>query len=600
MSLEKTIQDFPKVTSAADHKLKLTTVEKVIPAAVKDVSQGTIMNTIKVLAVYGTSLIPWGGVLISPLISLLWPEFGGNKTLKEMRKEISDEIDKKINTSFEKFDKALIKGHAAILFEDLQNFEKLINTTTGINYEGIKDIKDINYSDTSSDIRSPGDYYANTPQLIAQRKAEEVDRDFRNLIEACSKQVATVPDDKGLLEDVDVWELPFYVIIAIAHLQFLYFMHENGKGPIFQYDNHSWETYYRDVLPKKDKTYQDYIENTYKKGLKKFESKLNAIGANGSNDFQRLEFIQNQINYYSTAQPHISVNPNLVNQWKDKLKNYKDIINERNKYLDITINNTVLNLALPGKWQGNNPYYYKDAGDLNRFRWLNDQGHYYYLNPEKKGEMQTKWYMDVDQKWYYFNPDSQNYNHNSLLAVGEMFYSGHYIIDNYGYNFNSSGACENPYTAQLESSKTITPGNYRIIHYRNNNLVLGSNYNKTYHTPDNVVAFFTRNNQDISQEWELVFDSGKKAYQIINKRDSHLVLAWNKTASHYDETAIVAPNEHKDEHYWILTGTLDEFSMINYSEQNNTMRFTHPSGYGEMYVGVVANGNRMSLKLEKY
>ncbi|WP_180250256.1 insecticidal delta-endotoxin Cry8Ea1 family protein [Bacillus toyonensis] len=590
-NIDQVIQSLPKVTSAADYKTSLTLFEKAVPAVIKDVNQGTINNTIKSFAVYGTSLIPWGGVLISPLISLLWPEFGGNKTLKEMRQEISDEIDEKIKTSLEEFDKARIKTDAKTLFEELQKFEQLINETVGIKYESIIDI---NYSD----ILSPGDYNAGTPDATARDKASSIDLQFTSLIEECSKEL----DRNNLLNDMDVWELPIYVILATAHLQFLYFMHENGKESKIQYDNHTWESYYYYPLIKKNREYRDYIEGTYKKGLKQFESQLNDINTNGFNEFQCLEFLKNQISYYSTAQPHISVNQNLVNQWKNKFKKYENLIKERNKYLEITINNTAFNLALPGRWvtEEDGYYYYLDNDDCRKYRWLNDRDHYYYLNPEKYGQMQTGWYVDVDQQWYYFNPYPQNYNHSSHLAVGEMFHSGHYIIDNHGYHFNNSGACENPYTAQLESSKTIIPGNYRIIHHRNNNLVLGSNYNKTYHIPDNVVAFFTRNNQDISQEWEVVFDSGKTAYQIINKRDSHLVLAWNKNENHYDQTVIVAPNEHKDEHYWILTGTLDQFSMINYSEQNKKMGLTDLSGYSEVYVGVVPGNITSAFKLEKY
>ncbi|PGZ42810.1 hypothetical protein COE56_30895 [Bacillus anthracis] len=591
-NVDKILQNFPKVTSASNYKTSLTAVEKVVPGIIRGLDEKNINNVGKALAVYGTSLIPYAGILISPLISLLWPEFGGSKTLQQMKQEILNAIDTKMKDSFQKYDESTIKKQIIPLFEELQKFEKLINETVGIQYDSIHNVI---YSDTSSDIRSPRDYYAETVDETVRVAARTIDSQFNTIIASCTR------DSSGLLVDMDMWELPIYVILATAHLQFLYFMTVNGKGGKIQLDEQTWKTYYSYPLDKKNREYRDFIEHTYKKGLQKFESKMNNICTNGNNDYKRLTFLNSQINYYSTSQASISVNQNVVNRWKNKLEQYENLIKERNKYLAITINTTAFNLSLPGRWiTEEDGYYYLDNNNCRKYRWLNDQNHYYYLNPKKYGKMQTGWFIDENQKWYYFNPYPQNYNHNVYLAVGEMFHSGHYIIDNHGYHFNNSGICENPYTAQLESSKTITSGTYKFVHPQKNNLVLGINYNTTYDISNNVVAFFTRDNQNMSQEWELMFESDKNAYQIINKKDSHLALSWNKNEKYYNQTVIVTPNKHKDEQYWILTGTPNECRIINYSEQNKKMGVTNVSGYSEVYVGVVPGNITRAFKLETY
>ncbi|MBW3496885.1 hypothetical protein [Bacillus sp. FDAARGOS_1420] len=591
-SIDQILQALPKDTSAVNYKTNLTAVEKVIPNIVKDINQGTINNIAKAIAVYGASLIPYGGVLISPLISLLWPELGGSKTLQQMRKEITDEINTKITDTFQKYDESTIKKQIIPLFEELQKFEKLINETVGVKYDSIHNVT---YSDISSDIRSPGDYYAGTVDETVPVVARTIDSQFNTIISNCMK----APDSTNLLADIDIWELPIYVILAIAHLQFLYFMTVNGKGDKIQLDEHNWKIYYSYPLDKKNREYRDYIENTYKKGLQQFEFKMNNICTNGKNDYKRLIFLNSQINYYSTFQAHISVNQNVVNRWKNKLEQYENLIKERNKYLALTINTTALNLSLPGRWiTEEDRYYYLDNNDCRKYRWLNDQNHYYYFNPEKYGKMQTGWYIDVNQKWYYFNPYPQNYNHNLYLAVGEMFHSGHYIIDNHGYHFNNSGICGNPYTAQLELSKTIYSGTYKLVDPQKNNLVLGVNYNKTYDISNNIVAFLTRDNQDMSQEWEFIFESDKNAYQIINKKNSHLVLSWDKTEEQYNKNIIVAPNKNKDEQYWILIGIQNECRIINYAEQNKKMGIT-TTGYSEVYIGVIPGNITRAFTLEK-
>ncbi|MGQ3740485.1 hypothetical protein [Bacillus sp. Fil] len=587
-NIDRIIQNIPTVIATGDYKTRLTAFEKAVPNIVKDINQGNINNTAKALAVFGTSLIPYAGVLISPLLSLLWPELGGSKTLQRMRKEISDEIDTKITDSFQKYDESTIKKQILPLFEGLQKFEKLINETVGIKYDSIHNV-------TYSDILSPSDYYGGTVDEIARVAARTIDSQFNSIISSCTK------DPSSLLPDIDIWELPIYVVLTIAHLQFLYFMTVNGKGGKIQLDEQNWKTYYSYPLDKKNREYRDYIENTYKKGLQQFESKMNNICTNGNNDYKRLIFLNSQINYYSTSQAHISVNQNLVNRWKNKLEQYENLIKERNKYLALTINTTAFNLSLPGRWiTEEDGYYYLDNNDCRKYRWLNDQNHYYYLNPEKYGKMQTGWYIDVNQKWYYFNPYPQNYNHNLYLAVGEMFHSGHYIIDNHGYHFNNSGICKNPYTSQLESNKPISSGTYKLVDPQRNNLVLGINYNKTYDISSNIVAFFTRDNQDMSQEWEFMFECNKSAYQIINKKDSHLVLSWDKKEEQYNKNIIIAPNKNKDEQYWILIGIQNECRIINYAEQNKKMGITTISGYSEVYIGVIPGNITRAFTLEKY
>ncbi|MBW3496886.1 insecticidal delta-endotoxin Cry8Ea1 family protein [Bacillus sp. FDAARGOS_1420] len=597
-SIDQILQALPKDTGAVNYKTSLTVVEKAVPNIVKDINQGNINNTAKAIAVYGASLIPYAGVLISPLISLLWPELGGSKTLQQMRKEISDEIDKKITDTFKEYDKANILALITPLFERIEKFEKLINGSAGINYESIKDVaySDISSTDIdmSSNILSPGEYYITTADFAAT-EAKDIAADFVKVIANCMKN----PPGTSLIADIDIWELPIYVVLATAHLQFLYFVTVNGKGDKIHLPDDVLKTYFSDELTTKHIEYRDYIERTYKKGFDRFESKMSAL-ANGRNDRERLEFLNSQIKYYSTAEAHISVNPALVKQWTDRLEAYNKLITERDKYLAITINTTIFNMAVPGKWIGNtsNGYFYVSPENsvVHCYRWLNDQNHYYYLDPNNNGRMKIGWFIDLDENWYYFNPPQSDTNHNSKFAEGEMFANTDSVINSNRYYFNSGGSCKNPYSTEsvgtTESGGLILKeGIYKIEVSRGR--FLASNKDKIKGVPKNVVATFP---VDSSQQWLAKFDQSKKAYQFINQDDSNWVLAWNKDEKYYDQMLIVAPNVGKDEHYWIISSAGNGwFYMKNYADQKENMYLSYAQN--PVYLTVIPDsGSHAQLK----
>ncbi|MGQ3740484.1 insecticidal delta-endotoxin Cry8Ea1 family protein [Bacillus sp. Fil] len=587
-NIDQILQALPKDTGAANLKTSLTVVEKAVPNIVKDINQGNINNTAKAIAVYGASLIPYAGVLISPLISLLWPELGGSKTLQQMRKEISDEIDTKITNTFKEYDKVNILALIGPLFEKIQKFEKLINGSVGINYDSTKDVA---YSDTSSDIiLSPEESEYLSDADVAAIEALSIASDFDKVIANCVKN----PPGTSLIADIDIWELPIYVVLATAHLQFLYFVTVNGKGDKIHLPENSLKTYFSDILTEKHIEYRDYIEKTYKKGLDQFQSKMSAL-ANGNNDSQRLEFLNNQIKYYSGSNPH-STDTTTADSYRRKLESYKKLITERDKYIAITINTTIFNMAVPGKWIGNtsNGYFYVSPENsvVHCYRWLNDQNHYYYLDPNNDGKMKIGWFIDLDQQWYYFNPPQSDPNYNSKFAEGEMFANVESIINNTRYSFNPGGSCKNPNSTEVvgttQSGELILKeGIYRIELRNGRFLAISKNKLDRYHIPYNVVANFPEDRTDLSQQWAVKFDDIKKAYKFVSQDQDHWVLAWNKDEKNYDKMLIAAPNVDNDEHYWIISpATNGHFYIKNYSDPSQIISVYTQS---PSYVTIIPN-----------
>ncbi|MFV5916754.1 insecticidal delta-endotoxin Cry8Ea1 family protein [Bacillus cereus] len=582
-NIDQTIQELPKITSASKYKTSLDTAAKAIPNIIKGVNEENINNTAKALAVFGTSLIPYVGILISPLIGLLWPELGGSKTLQQMRQEISDEIDTKIKDSFKEYDLTLLQKKIEPFFERIQKFERLINKTTGIEY------KRSAYSDMSSNILSPSDYYAEgTPDQTARAEALGIASKFDEIIASCTK------DPQGLLVNMDTWEFPIYVLLATAHLQFLYFITKNGKKEAsekIQFDDETLKIHFSEPLQKKVVEYRDYIERTYKKGYEQFVLKMQSL-ANGSNDRERLQYLKNQIDYYKYHNgPHTS-DSGLVKKYEDTLKKYEKLITERDKYLKLTINSEMFNMAVPGHWEPRADGTLKNVFDVGasvpKYRWLNDNHHYYYLDPYKEGLMKTGWFLDLNEKWYYFNPQQGDPNHNTSFAVGEMFANTSAVINGIRYNFDADGSCKDPYSTDrviVKSSALRDGTTYRIGVAGTNHFskpvdtFLAINEHKLDATdrqpPYESISLFKENQADRSQKWVAKFDSNKKAYQFINQ-DNDWVLAWNPHIYGRNDTYVIgAPNLHKDEHYWILSPADNGlFYMQTYANQSKHLYLT--------------------------
>ncbi|PGZ42809.1 hypothetical protein COE56_30890 [Bacillus anthracis] len=609
-NIDQMIQELPKITSASNYKTSLTAAEKIIPHIIKGVNEGNINNAAKTLAVFGTSLIPYAGILISPLISFLWPELGGSKTLQKMRQEISDEIDTKIKDSFKTYDLTLLKKQIEPFFKRIQKFERLINGTIGIEYERSA------YSDMSSNILSPGDYYAEgTLDQTARSEALAIASTFETIIASCTK------DPSGLLVDMDTWELPIYVLLATAHLQFLYFITKNGKkeeSEKIQFDDHTLKTYFSDPLKRKVVEYRDYIERTYEKGYKQFVSKMEPL-ANGSNDRERLQFLEHQINYYKYHNGPHTRDSGLLQKYENTLKKYKKLITERDKYLEITINTKTFNMAVPGRWEPRADATWKNVFDVGalipKYRWLNDNNHYYYLDPYKEGLMKTGWFLDKNEKWYYFNPQQGDPNHNTSFAVGEMFANTSAVINRIRYHFDADGSCKDPYSTDrvIVTSSALRDGTtYRIGVAGTNNYskpdvhqFLAINEHKLddtiRHPHYESISLFKENQADSSQKWVAKFDSNKNAYQFVNQ-DNDWVLAWNRLETGRNDTYVIgAPNLHKDEHYWILSPADNGlFYMQTYANQSDHLYLTqgYTNGGSPIDFPAVAPYGRDTLKVK--
>ena len=97
-----------------------------------------------------------------------------------------------------------------------------------------------------------------------------------------------------------------------------------------------------------------------------------------------------------------------------------------------------------------NKWYYLNSNGVMKTGWLKYKGKWYYLNPS--GDMAVGW-KKVSGKWYYLNP-SGDMTIGWKKVSGKWYYfeySGAMLanttrrIGSKNYNFNSSGACTNPY-----------------------------------------------------------------------------------------------------------------------------------------------------------
>ncbi|AQZ47425.1 1-phosphatidylinositol phosphodiesterase precursor [Paenibacillus larvae subsp. larvae] len=64
----------------------------------------------------------------------------------------------------------------------------------------------------------------------------------------------------------------------------------------------------------------------------------------------------------------------------------------------------------------------------------------------------------------------------------------------------------------------------------------------------------------LNQKWRVIYDATKDAYQIKSVYDKDRVLAWNDYQG--SRQVFATPNQHKEEHYWVLEATRDGYYII--------------------------------------
>ncbi|WP_306702924.1 insecticidal delta-endotoxin Cry8Ea1 family protein [Bacillus cereus] len=148
------------------------------------------------------ALIPYGGVVISPLIGLLWPE--DTTDAKNRLENLMKDIAKQTNAQIGSYDLETLGQKLEKLYKDLKEFEQIMNPT------GRKLASSPSVGDEAAAIRS---------------KVEFIHDDFKELISESQK-----PSYKEA-------EFPIFMIAATAHLNFLHYMELHGKDPKINYND---------------------------------------------------------------------------------------------------------------------------------------------------------------------------------------------------------------------------------------------------------------------------------------------------------------------------------------------------------------------------
>ncbi|MGR5965283.1 insecticidal delta-endotoxin Cry8Ea1 family protein [Bacillus cereus] len=152
-------------------------------------------NSFRSLAMASSELIPYAGMVISPLIGLLWSEEGGTTAqINAMRDQLLGIMDQKLDTEYVKN----LTTDFQTLDGDILKLEKSLNTN-----EVYYDRNDI---------------YATRGNWV-----NHIQHSFESLINRASSNHS-------------VASLPLYTKIATAHIMFLKYMDKNGTGPKLKYD----------------------------------------------------------------------------------------------------------------------------------------------------------------------------------------------------------------------------------------------------------------------------------------------------------------------------------------------------------------------------
>ncbi|MED2765995.1 insecticidal delta-endotoxin Cry8Ea1 family protein [Bacillus thuringiensis] len=176
----------------------------------------------------GTSLIPDGGIIISPLITLLWPS---DSTQENATKQLLDQVSKMIDGKIIDYDKESLSTDLNNAKNDLKSLENGLQSG-------------------SQGITPPGASHAPEESDTYHRElANNANQSLRKLIENCRKS------------SFQTSELPIYTIAATAHLELLSFLVENGKKSTFNYSDEHMRDLKND-LAQAITDYRNHISDT--------------------------------------------------------------------------------------------------------------------------------------------------------------------------------------------------------------------------------------------------------------------------------------------------------------------------------------------------
>ncbi|PGZ56209.1 hypothetical protein COE56_00950, partial [Bacillus anthracis] len=346
-------------------------------------NKGNFNNTFRTLSMGVSEYFPYGKLVISPLIGLLWPETVStqNNQFESLINQMSSLMDQKI----EDFDLATIKRQLEALKKEMQVFERLVN----------------------SKILTEGFYSAGSPEESARTKAAHLQATFHELISLCQKN------------NLSEAELPLYTKIANIHLLFLDFMDKNWNKSKLQIDQKSFDALYADDIKNAAQKYAQHIHDTFILSNQKIDKKLSDI-AEGSNHQTTLEWLRTKLvslghdlelkkkGKSGSSNRSLAAVQRDYNAFEKKYDEYRDLLNKKSTYQESTVDDPGFHAAL-GKWKKEGTeWYFLDMHGEKQTGWaLSWNNKYYYLSTKdtdsntdgdtfKKGQMWTKWMKDAN------------------------------------------------------------------------------------------------------------------------------------------------------------------------------------------------------------
>ncbi|MBW3496815.1 insecticidal delta-endotoxin Cry8Ea1 family protein [Bacillus sp. FDAARGOS_1420] len=485
------------------------------------VEGGNFNNTFRTLSMGSAALIPYGGVVISPLIGLLWPE--DTTDAKNRLEKLMKDIAKQTHAQIESYDLETLGQKLDKLYKDLQEFENYMNPTG----TGGKIAKAPSVGDGPASMRS---------------KAEFIHDDFKALISEAQK-----PSYKEA-------EFPIFMVAATAHLNFLHYMELHGKDPEINYDDdgltksflNPQKTAHKDYLKyanefaKKDLDDSSQIEKTVQDLEKKLPGSLILPGAE-----VRAPAIKATVLGWSTKLEE-TLNKSINNIAFKQAANIKSEFtldqNGRTLYYDLKGQMQTGWKEIGTSFATRHEIDSTNSGDKFSREWLKAQG--------------------IKYSWYYFSPTKTD-----TFEEGEMYVDTTQTLpDGKTYKFNKNGKCLNPDGRALTAYDVgLQDGTYKILSKIDSNKVLDFNQGSL----GNSILYDYKGGAN--QQWTLQYNKDKNAYQIISKKDPNKALSWDQSGGKaYDAKYVFLAGKANDpEQYWTLEDAGDGYFFIHSLKDSN-------------------------------
>ncbi|HDR4457524.1 insecticidal delta-endotoxin Cry8Ea1 family protein [Bacillus cereus] len=475
-ALEKMVE---KVVTSKNIKFFIkpskTVINDIVKAAHTD--QLNFQTIFRSFAITASSLIPYGGGFIAPLLELVWPNA-----------DIVKEKDNQLIELFSKIAKETVD-------EAIKTFDSAMITAT------LKTLKD-EYSELESEFNNTTDYYSIGTRAERNRtKVEIINSNFKLALNQASKS------------GFEHAELPFYTAIATVYLLFIKSIKTNGKGSKLLLDDITYQEYVN-LLPNFSNTsinhirkiFFDYVEKNSFPTREYYYStirnatfwrvlELNTFIQENGKTFYLDDKGRKFTGWYSDRTSSHAYFPYLESNayyyFSDK-KTDKFELGEmvtgfftdtdgREYYLSEKDN---LSMYVSPEPSNVSPFRTLNKGELavgyfelegkRSFlatmpilhppefkegelitRWVQDSHfHYYYFAPKdgtlndagekfRKGQMMTGWIWDDQNRgWYYLTENTITNMDHTTFKRGQMV-TGNIILSGSPYNFDSTGKCIN-------------------------------------------------------------------------------------------------------------------------------------------------------------